>query len=216
MAPRTNYVPLSFCYQRVNRQKPVSAHNWQDGEIAFLKDAEEFTLDEYDSLISSGYLHKKATRHPVIILEHSNDRKHFLVATVSAYSSGRENNYLPPWMQFNHKCKRREAFRAFSGSAKPFPDQKHLQLADGASFPKPETSWVYMPATFVVPASTLKEFDKTPKRLRMTEESLKDLLNDMAKIKRFATRWINPCVARILESREPKTQKCWQTYNRWV
>ncbi|KAI1440503.1 hypothetical protein F5Y02DRAFT_432185 [Annulohypoxylon stygium] len=207
------YARLGCSYKRTYQQKQQTRFNWKDGEIAFLKDVQEFDLDEYSTLIETGYLHMKATRHPVIILEHSSDYKHFLVATVSAYSSGKENNYLPPWRQYNHKCKHRENFRAFSGSEKPLPYQNHLELADGGCFPKPETSWVYMPATFVVPASVLKEFDKTPTRLRMTQESLRELLYDMAKDGRFAFRWKNPNVVRMLESKMPK---CWQNYNRWA
>ncbi|KAI1095564.1 hypothetical protein F5B19DRAFT_503740 [Rostrohypoxylon terebratum] len=211
MGSYIQYARLDCSYKRTYQQK--TNFHWKDGDIAFLKDVHEFNLDEYNILIKTGYLHAKATRHPVIILEHSKDYKHFLVTTVSAYSSGKENNYLPPWRQYNHKCKRRENFRAFAGSEKPFYYQNHLELADGGCFPKPETSWVYMPATFVVPASVLKEFDKTPRRLRMTEESLKELLHDMAKDGRFAFRWTNPNVLRILESKAPK---CWKSYNRWA
>ncbi|KAI0888048.1 uncharacterized protein GGS22DRAFT_185429 [Annulohypoxylon maeteangense] len=217
MKSRTKYSQLAYWHQPIDQKidQQKTEHDWKDGDIAFLKDANEFTRDEYNDLIRSGYLHFKATKHPVIILEHSNDHKHFLITTVSAYSSGRENNYLPPWKQFHHKCKPREAFRAFSGSAKPSYHQNYLQIADGGSFPKPETSWVYMPATFVVPSSALKEFDKTPERLRMTKESLDDLLYDMAKNARFATRWTNPHVLRLLRSKAPQNQKCWQNYNRW-
>ncbi|KAI1211248.1 uncharacterized protein F4807DRAFT_466562 [Annulohypoxylon truncatum] len=213
MARHTKYTKLSCYYEQKKQQ--TTTHHWQDGDIAFLKGVDEFSIEEYDALIESGYLHTKATKHPVIILEHSNDYKYFLITTVSAYSSSWENNYLPPWKQFNHKCKRREFFRAFAGSEKPFYDQQHLQLADGGRFPKPETSWVYIPGTFVVPSSTLKEFDKTPRRLRMTQESLKGLLYDMAKCTRFATRWTNPAVVRMLKPKESKMQNCWQNYNRW-
>ncbi|KAI2463728.1 hypothetical protein F4781DRAFT_437108 [Annulohypoxylon bovei var. microspora] len=209
MAPYTNYALFSCGHQK------TSPFNWQDGDIAFLKGVEEFTQGEYDTLIKTRYLHPKATKHPVIILEHSKDHKHFLITTVSAYGSGHENNYLPPWKQYNHKCKPRTAFRAFSGSEKPFYKQNHLQLADGGCFPKPQTSWVYTPSAFVVPSSTLKEFDKAPKRLRMTQESLKDLLDDMANNIRFTTRWINSNVVRMLEPKELNIQKLWQNFNRW-
>ena len=40
--------------------------NWQDGEIAFLKPHCQFNPAAYKDLIDSGYLHVKATGHPVI------------------------------------------------------------------------------------------------------------------------------------------------------
>ncbi|KAI2628746.1 hypothetical protein GGR54DRAFT_651595 [Hypoxylon sp. NC1633] len=172
--------------------------NWQDGDIAFLKSSDEFSQTEWDTLIETGYVKEGATKHPVIILEHSRDSSHFLVATVSAYRSGPDNGYLPPWEQRTHSRKNRNAFRAFTGSKKSSANQKHLELGDGGCFPKPKTSWVYTPFIFVVPSSTLKCFDKTAKRLRMTQESLKDLLGDMAKNNNFAKRWTNPNVLRML------------------
>ncbi|KAI1102050.1 hypothetical protein F4804DRAFT_334642 [Jackrogersella minutella] len=186
--------------------KPTSKFNWKDGDIAFLKSVDEFTSEEYDTLIKPGYLHAKATQHPVIVLELSADHQHALIVTVSAYGSSKENNYLPPWRQPVHRKKSPNNFHAFRGSVTPNDKKEHLELADGAWFPKPKTSWVYMPSTFVVLSSTLKHFDKVPRRLRMTQESLKYLLGEMVKSPRFAKRWSNPDVLRMLGSKKCTTQ----------
>ncbi|KAI1141503.1 hypothetical protein F5Y05DRAFT_423303 [Hypoxylon sp. FL0543] len=181
--------------------------DWQDGDIAFLKSAEEFDQAEYETLIKPDYLRWKATKHPVIILEHSKDYRHFLVTTVSAYSSGAENGFLPPWKQPVHRTKSPGDFRSFTGSAKPDEKQQHLQLANGDRFPKIKTSWVYIPNTFVVPSSVLKNFDKAKKRLRMDQTSLKGLLRDMEKRPSFANRWTNEKVLRILGQKSSQTRK---------
>ncbi|KAI2621940.1 hypothetical protein GGS26DRAFT_594313 [Hypomontagnella submonticulosa] len=182
-------------------------YNWRDGDIAFLKGVEDFDMVEYEALIKTKYLHPGATGHPVIILERSKDSKYFLVTTISAYRSGRENDYLPPWEQEHHSWKCPGAFRAFSESARPDNKRKYLYLEGNASLPKPKTSWVYTRTIFVVPSSVLWYFDKAPEPLRMTRESLKDLLGHMKENWGFADRWNNPKVClskRLLESRAPK------------
>ncbi|KAI1416503.1 hypothetical protein F5Y13DRAFT_186122 [Hypoxylon sp. FL1857] len=181
--------------------------DWQDGDIAFLKGLEEFNKAEYDALIGSRYLHPKATQHPVIILEHTKDYRHFLVTTVSAYSSSWENRFRPPWEQDAHRNKRPEDFRAFYGSEKPCKAQRHLQLANGGCFPKPQTSWVYTRGLHVVPSSALKAFDKANPRLQMEQTSLKDLLDHIKKHPGYASRWTHDKVLQMLEPRKPKTRR---------
>ncbi|OTB09495.1 hypothetical protein M426DRAFT_18134 [Hypoxylon sp. CI-4A] len=185
-------------YTGTDHQPPT--FNWQDGDIAFLKRYDEFDAVEYLALIKSGYVKEGATGHPVIVLEHSKDSRYFLVTTVSAYKSGTRNGYLPPWEQPCHTRKHRDSFRAFQGSARPNDKQKYLKLADGGRFPKPQTSWVYAPFVSVVPSSALTVFDKTKKRLRMTPESLDDLLQGMRRDKSFAGRWTNPRVRKMLKA----------------
>ncbi|KAI0839744.1 hypothetical protein F5Y06DRAFT_302906 [Hypoxylon sp. FL0890] len=201
MVKHTKYTHLSH-----NRQSGWEP-DWQDGDIAFLKSADEFDQAEYAALIKSGYLHYRATKHPVIILEHSKDYQHFLVTTVSAYGSSEENDFLPPWKQSIHWRKSPADFRAFTGSMKSYENQRHLQLANGGRFPKIKASWVYTPNVFVVPSSVLKSFDKTKTRLRMDQTSLKGLLCDMEKHPRFATRWTNRKVLRMLGPEIPKIQE---------
>lgn len=176
--------------------------NWKHGNIAFFKDVEEFNRTEYDALIKSGYLREKATKHPVIILEYTEDLKYFLVTTVSAYGSGPLNGNLPPWEQPYHCRKCHDRFRAFAGSRKPNSDRKHLELANGEQFPKPETSWVDAANCFVVPASTLKYFTKVKSRLTMTRESLDDLLSHMRESWKFAERWTHPAVLQMMGNSE--------------
>ncbi|KAI0594701.1 hypothetical protein F4775DRAFT_605987 [Biscogniauxia sp. FL1348] len=152
---------------------------WEDGEIAFLRDVYEFNAADYESLIATRYLHINTTCHPVIILAHSEDYEHYLVTTISAYGSNQSNGYVPPWRQRWHQKKYVDGFRAFEGSERPNKKFPLLRLADGKYCPKIRTSWVYIHHTFVVPATTLKIFDKSPYRLRMAPESLTDLLEQM-------------------------------------
>ncbi|KAI1400017.1 hypothetical protein F4819DRAFT_463122 [Hypoxylon fuscum] len=175
-------------------------HPWEDGDIAFLKGVDEFSDAQYRTLVEPGYLRERATKHPVIILEHSPDSKHFLVTTVSAYSSDASNRYRPPWDQPCHSDKTRDDFRAFAGSKRPNDLRPDLQLKEGQSFPKPKTSWVYARNYFVVPASVLKKFGKGPARLQMTQESLKDLKDHMKKVPRFGGRWKHPVVLKMLKA----------------
>jgi hypothetical protein len=151
-------------------------YSWRDGEIAFLKNHSEFSEVDYKDLISSKYMDVGVTAHPVIILKrHSTNSTHALITSVSAYGSGPNNNFRPPWEQRKHNNKSREDFRAFVGSVK-CNKHRHLQL-EGTNqlMPKPKTSWVYVQRLYVVPITVLKEFDKHASRLCMTEESLADL-----------------------------------------
>ncbi|KAI0518096.1 hypothetical protein F5B22DRAFT_645347 [Xylaria bambusicola] len=160
---------------------------WQIGDIAFLKPYEQFNETEH---LDSGRVHSKATNHPVIILDRSSDMRRFTVTTVSAYSSGEDNDYLPPWEQACHRMKDINSFRAFYGSQKPNGNSRHLHLADGKMWPKPKTSWVYIHHWSVVPASVLIQYDKPRCQLRMAPESLQDLLADMnTKSHDYQSRW---------------------------
>ncbi|KAI1078116.1 hypothetical protein F5B20DRAFT_582644 [Whalleya microplaca] len=168
----------------------TSSIDWQDGDIAFLKTQEEINRVDTSGLKGYKPFQKGAAGHPVIILEHSKDAKYFLVTTVSAYGSGDHNGNLPPWKQIYHQRKQSGDFRAFVGSEKPHGRQKHLQLEDNKLCPKAKTSWVYVCNYFVVPWSMLKRFDKTPAQLRMTSESLRELLDHMRRRNRnFGDRW---------------------------
>ncbi|KAL7622094.1 hypothetical protein AAE478_007596 [Parahypoxylon ruwenzoriense] len=180
----------------------ASTCHWNAGDIAFLKSVNEFNNAEYDALIKTRYLCGKATQHPVIILEHSEDYQFFLITTVSAYGSGMHNDYLPPWQQSNHTRKCRNDFRAFYGSELPNIRQKHLMLEVGGCFPKPKTSWVYIRNAFVVPLSTLQNFERARTQLRMTQESLQDLLNDMKAQRKFSNPWKRPVVVEMLQLAE--------------
>ncbi|KAJ8124722.1 hypothetical protein O1611_g8917 [Lasiodiplodia mahajangana] len=87
------------------RKFPAAGPKWQVGEVAFLKPASEFTEIERKELLETGRVRHNATGHPVIILDRSEDSPYFLVTTVSAYGSGQDNNYLPPWEQRAHSHK---------------------------------------------------------------------------------------------------------------
>ncbi|KAI0102302.1 hypothetical protein GGR51DRAFT_574207 [Nemania sp. FL0031] len=152
---------------------------WQVGEIAFLKPASDFTVTEQIELLETGRVRDNATGHPVIILGRSDDSRYFLVTTVSAYGSGIDNDYLPPWEQRVHSHKDVRSFRSFEGSAKPDDKFPHLRLADNKMWPKPKTSWVYIQTPTLVSASVLIYYTKSRCRLRMAPESLHDLLGHM-------------------------------------
>jgi hypothetical protein len=151
---------------------------WQVGDIAFLKNESEFSPDERTELLDSGSVHLRATGHPVIILDRSADSKYYIVTTVSAYSSGSGNNFLPPWDQPAHQRKNPKGFRAFEGSPSPY-GIKHLRLANNRQWHKPKTSWVYIHTTLLVPSSTLITYTKSHHKLHMAPDSINDLLRDM-------------------------------------
>ncbi|TGJ79088.1 hypothetical protein E0Z10_g9676 [Xylaria hypoxylon] len=156
---------------------PRPTPHWQLGDIAFLKHAERFSQTERTELLESGRVYSGATGHPVIILDRSDDSQHYIVMTVSAYASSEYNDYLPPWKQGFHARKDINGFRAFEGSARPNNNKQHLRLADGKTWPKVKTSWVYIYHHILVPASTLINYDKSRSQLRMAPESLQDLVN---------------------------------------
>ncbi|KAI1774034.1 hypothetical protein F4818DRAFT_442784 [Hypoxylon cercidicola] len=172
----------------------MDSHNlsWAKGEVAFLKSAEE--LCDADRSTLARYVPEKALEHPVIILDQNTTSKEYVVTTVSAYSSGPWNSFQPPWDQPCHKNKTRAAFLAFAGSEKPSKTQKHLELQQGC-WPKPQASWVYSGSFHVVPASALREFRRRS-RLRMTQDSFRQLLDAMTKNSNFASRWTPPRTGR--------------------
>ncbi|KAH9884098.1 hypothetical protein F4778DRAFT_800436 [Xylariomycetidae sp. FL2044] len=167
-----------------------SSQNWRLGDVAFLKHVNSYSQADYDTLIQSGYLAAGATCHPVVVLEKSPDEKHYLVSTISAYSSGADNGNLAPWNQRYHQAKHRDDFRAFVGSERPGNSRQHLRLEGGKLCPKPKTSWMYIQAVQVVPHTVLGKFDKSPDQLRMTQESHADLMAHMRSRSRdFDNRW---------------------------
>ncbi|KAI8946469.1 hypothetical protein F4801DRAFT_596452 [Xylaria longipes] len=195
---------------------PTPTPHWQLGDIAFLKWADSFSQSERTELLESRRVHAAATGHPVIILARSNDSRYYIVTTVSAYSSGEYNNYLPPWKQNAHERKHIDGFRAFEGSARPNNKFEPLRLADDKQWPKVETSWVYIHHPCLVPATTLINYTKSRSQLRMEPTSLQDLLGHMeAKCWKFREQ-----KAEIMAKRTPKQpaaknlQKNWRRDNK--
>ncbi|KAI1662217.1 hypothetical protein F4813DRAFT_396908 [Daldinia decipiens] len=197
------FIPVSNARRPCNKTTHIrqDKDNWQDGDIAFLRPHYEFPKAVYNALINTNYLHRKATNHPVIILEHSMDSRFYLVTTISAYNSGPENDYLPPWRQPHHRNKYRYDFRAFKGSVRPDNRRDFLRLEGKDPLPKPKTSWVYTRSAFVVPSSILREFDKFQGVPRMTQKSLNDLLDHFREDENFEYRWTNPKVLKVLRSK---------------
>lgn len=167
----------------MNSQSPSQAsatnRTWQDGEIAFLKSSEYFLAKDYQDLIASGHLHLKATSHPVIILKAGPGRA--IVTTVTAFNSGPQNNFLPPWRMLAHQEKRLDDYHAFIGTdLPPKSPNAHLKLSDsGAKMNKPRASWVYIKHLYTVPYTVLLRWDKVPQQLRVSEESLAQLRADI-------------------------------------
>jgi hypothetical protein len=154
--------------------------HWKDGDIGFLSPEAEFNDIDWQCLTATGYLPKRATGHPVVILNRpSDDSTHVIIATVSAFGASKGNGNLPPWKNRYHSKENRRYFRAFDGSEKPNQKQDRLHLQDEKRMPKSQSSWVYIQYVYVVPITTLKNFNKSHTRLRMTEESLSDLCGQM-------------------------------------
>ncbi|KAH8163566.1 hypothetical protein CIB48_g4698 [Xylaria polymorpha] len=176
-------------YQRPQRRRPANRTStpcWQTGDVAFLKQAEAFNETERRELLDSRRVPTNATGHPVIILAKSDDSRYYIVTTVSAYKSGEDNNFLPPWKQEFHKRKDIGGFRAFEGSERPNKNFEFLRLADGKKWPKEKTSWVYIHNPSLVPVTTLLRYTKPRTDLRMEPASLQDLLGHMeAKSRKF-------------------------------
>ena len=152
---------------------------WQDGDIAFLKSCEYFLPEDHQDLIASGYLHPKATSHPVIILQAGAGRA--IVTTVTAFSSGPQTNFCPPWRMRVHQDKRLDDFHAFFGTELP-PNSRHahLKLSDSeGKMNKPQASWVYIKHFFTVPYTVLLRWNRVPQQLRVSEESLVQLRADI-------------------------------------
>ncbi|RYO91852.1 hypothetical protein DL766_006609 [Monosporascus sp. MC13-8B] len=155
--------------------KKGQRHEWKEGEIAYLKPASEFKAEDYRSCIESEEVEEGATGHPVIVLKRrSPAATHVIVTPVTAFCSGPENHFLPPWKQPWHARKARDDFRAFLGCARPTDKRAHLLLEAG-SMPKPKTSWVYVQSVYLVPVWTLRFFTKVDVVLRMKQESFADL-----------------------------------------
>ncbi|KAI1436443.1 hypothetical protein GGR50DRAFT_235860 [Xylaria sp. CBS 124048] len=166
-------------------RSPLPPPQWNTGDIAFLKPSDMFSCEERAELIDTRRLPLKALTHPVIILDKSSDSKDYMVTTVSAYSSGPDNNFLAPWKQIHHRRKDANSFRAFEGSEKPKGNNfQYLNLADSKQWPKRKTSWVNAQSVYLVPASVLVRYDKSPCQLRMDPASLQDLLSHMGSASR--------------------------------
>ncbi|KAI7781158.1 hypothetical protein LA080_015162 [Diaporthe eres] len=133
---------------------------WQDGEIAFLKSSEYFLAKDHQHLIASGHLHVKATGHPVIILKAGPGRA--IVTTITAFNSGPQNNFLPPWRMRAHQEKHLDDYHAFIGTQlPPKSPNAHLKLSDsGAKMNKPRASWVYIKHLYTVPYTVLLRWNK--------------------------------------------------------
>lgn len=169
-----------FTMNRHSSDKAAGANSpWQDGDIAFLKSCEYFLPKDQKDLIISGYLHPKATSHPVIILQAGDSRA--IVTTVTAFNSGPQTNFRPPWRMRYHQEKRLDDFHAFFGTELP-PNSRHahLKLSDSkAKMNKPQASWVYIKHFFTVPYTVLLSWNKVPQQLRVSDESLVQLRADI-------------------------------------
>lgn len=162
--------------------KPSSQRRWQDGDIAFLKTCAAFSPRDYSDLVASGYIHEKATCHPVIILKSNPASDTAIITPVTAFSSGPENNFQPPWHQICHRRKCPDDFRAFLGTERPNNIHAALRLADpDMKMPKPRASWVYIGHFWTVPFSVLGRFNKTPSLLQVAGDSLAQLRQDIKK-----------------------------------
>ncbi|KAK7745504.1 hypothetical protein SLS53_003002 [Cytospora paraplurivora] len=158
--------------------KPAPQRSWQDGDIAFLKTCNAFSPRDYNDLIGSGYIHEKATCHPVIILKAQSGRA--IITPVTAFSSSAENNFLPPWQQFYHRHKNIDDFRAFVGTKRPNSTHAPLSLADSKmQMPKPRASWVYIRHFWTVPVAVLGRFNKARGLLQVSRESVAELRRDI-------------------------------------
>lgn len=164
--------------QSSSKASPAN-RTWQDGEIAFLKSSEYFLAKDHQHLIASGHLHPKAAGHPVIILKAGPDRA--IVTTITAFNSGPQNNFLPPWRMHAHQEKHMDDYHAFIGTQlPPKSPNAHLKLSDsGAKMNKPRASWVYIKHLYTVPYTVLLRWDKVPQQLRVSEESLAQLRADI-------------------------------------
>lgn len=162
-----------------SRQAGGAKRTWQNGEIAFLKSSNYFLPKDYQDLIASGHLHPKATSHPVIILQAGSGGA--IVTTVTAFSSGPDNNFLPPWRMSAHREKQSDDYHAFIGTKlPPNSPNAHLKLSDSAAkMNKPRASWVYIKHFFTVPYTVLMRWDKVPQQLRVSDESLAQLRADI-------------------------------------
>ena len=158
---------------------------FQEGSIQFLWPAARFTQQEHESLIGTGYLHNGATGHPVVILKRPSS-KTALITPVSAYSSGADNGYLPPWRQQSHMWKKLDDFRSFYGSARS-SSRPALQLQDGKKMNKPEASWLNIQSVWEVPISVLGPFRYRgcDGVLQLKHDSLMDLQRHIAESCRY-------------------------------
>ncbi|KAK7920790.1 hypothetical protein PG985_008812 [Apiospora marii] len=154
---------------------------WERRDIAYLKSQEELEK-EFQEVILGQELHCGATGHPCIIMDMSPNRQHALVTTISSFSSGPHNNYLPPWKQTWHRAKDPDRFRSFAGTDHYSASRSFLYLEGGRQFPKSRTAWVYAGWAHLVPIGALKPFlvnrgatDAGTKKLRLEMQSWIDL-----------------------------------------
>ncbi|AEO66374.1 uncharacterized protein THITE_33314, partial [Thermothielavioides terrestris NRRL 8126] len=151
----------------------------EEGDIAYLHRADEFSPADYDYLIRPppkrrmGYIPELATGHPVIIIRRVADQ--LLVAPISKLGASPDNDYLAPWKRPWHRKKDPEDFRAFEGSERPSNRRPPLSLVPGQALPHPRASWVYVQSAWVVPLSVLGRFTRVAGVLRVDPASLRDL-----------------------------------------
>ncbi|KAH6856053.1 hypothetical protein B0I37DRAFT_442793 [Chaetomium sp. MPI-CAGE-AT-0009] len=194
----------SKTWSKAARCPPVAGHrHWQEGDIAFLQPYTTFSPEDRRALIDrtpefpKGYIPVQATSHPVIILQRlSRGSTHVLITTVSAYGSGPENQYNPPWKQRQHHAKARVDFRSFAGSELATDKFPPLALRPGQAMRKPRTSWVHIQNVWVVPLTVLCRFSgvKGADVVGMTPESLGELRQHMTK---RCSAW-SACQMRLL------------------
>ncbi|KAK7998726.1 hypothetical protein PG991_015205 [Apiospora marii] len=108
---------------------------WERRDIAYLKSQEELEK-EFQEVVLGQELHCGATGHPCIIMDMSPNRQHALVTTISSFSSGPHNNYLPPWKQTWHRAKDPDRFRSFAGTDHYSASRSFLYLEGGRRVPQ--------------------------------------------------------------------------------
>lgn len=113
----------------------MAHYNWKVGEIAFLNQRE--LLSETNAAATAG-IAPQTFGHPMIILRKSDETGYALVTSVTAFGSGPQNDFLPPWDHPFHRHKPSYLFRSFEGSARPptrgeKPQAALLFLRDGVS-----------------------------------------------------------------------------------
>lgn len=110
--------------------------------------------------------------HPVIILKAHSDRA--IITPVTAFGSGAENDFQPPWQHVYHRLK--SLFPAFSGARRPKRNQAALRPADSnMQMPKPQASSVYLRHFWTLLVSVLGRFNRTIGLLHVAKDSLAQL-----------------------------------------
>ncbi|KAK5656484.1 hypothetical protein OQA88_4461 [Cercophora sp. LCS_1] len=172
----------------------VNEH-WRGGDIANLKPARLFPLDQYNALLAPGagctrgYLDVEACGHPVIILLRLSERStHAMITPISSHGSNRMTecdciSFSLPWARRRNRHKNAEHYRAFDGTPRPSTRRRPLYLEGDAMLPMPNASWVDIQKVWVLPLAVLRRLSTDGGQRwvpRMQRESLIDLRAHMS------------------------------------